>query len=199
MSDSEQQDVIPSAQPVAPPTQPGTIAAPQRPANWPTVIGTIAIVFGCLGSLQGVLGALSPLTTSLFSPFMIKGQAEVIQQTAVWNVASSLVGLVIAVLLLIGGIRITRKQLRAVLLLQCWAIAKILFALVATVVGYRSAQLQLEVVQNDPNVANFGAGFFSVFGAIGMIIGALWLCALPVFILVWFSRNKIKCEVAGWC
>jgi len=198
VSDSEQQDIIPSAQPVAPPTLPGAIAAPRRPSNWPAVIGTIAIVFGCLGCLQGVLGALSPLMTAFLAPFMVEEQAEIMQQSAVWNVTSSVVGLMIAVLLFVGGIRITRKRRRAVSLLKGWAIAKILFTLIATIVGYQSAQLQMEAVQNDPNVAFLGAGFFKMFGVVGMILGLLWMCALPVFVLVWFSRRKIKSETESW-
>lgn len=198
MSDSEQQDIIPSAQPVAPPTQPGAITAPRRPANWPAVIGTIAIVFGCLGCLQGVLGALSPLMTAFIAPFLIEEQAEIIRQSAVWNVASSIVGLMIAVLLFVGGIRIKRKQRRAASLLRGWAMIKILFTLVATAVSYPSAQQQMEAVQNDPNAGFLGAGFFKLFGVVGMIIGLLWMCALPVFVLVWFSRKKIKSETEGW-
>lgn len=188
----------PESTPLAPPTQPGAIATPAARSSWPTVIGTIAIIFGSLGSLQGVLGALSPLTTAFFTPFMPKGQAEILQQSTVWTVASSIAGLVIAVLLLVGGIRIMGRQRRAVFLLRGWAVAKILFTLVATVVGYQAAQLQLEAMQNDPNTAVWGGTSLRTFGTVGLVFGVALLCALPVFMLVWFSRSKIKNEVAGW-
>ena len=188
----------PESTPLAPPTQPGPIATPVARSSWATVIGTIAIVFGSLGSLQGVLGILSPLTTAFFRPFMFAGQAEAIEQSTVWNVGSGVAGLVIAVLLLVGGIRIVGRHRGAVVVLRGWAVAKILFILITTVVGYQLVQSQMEAFQNNPNLAGPGAPVFKTVGAIGMVFGVVFLCSLPVFVLIWFSRSKIKDEVAGW-
>ncbi len=198
MSDSEQQDVIPSAQPVAPPTQPGALIAPQRAANWPVVIGTIAIVFGCLGILGGVLSVLSPVTIKFFSGFMPEEQQEIIQQSMPWNVVYGIGALLVAILLLVGGIRLSARKRQAVALIRTWAAVKILFSIVSSVISYHYAQLQIEAIANDPNAAAIGMGFMDTFGVVGMIFNALWLCALPVFVLVWFSRKKIETEVADW-
>ena len=66
----------PESTPLAPPTQPGAIAAPPRPSNWPTVIGIIAIVVGAGGILLNMWGAGMPLLMRWFSWAMVEGQAE---------------------------------------------------------------------------------------------------------------------------
>ncbi len=198
MSDSEQQDIIPSAQPVAPPTQPGTIAAPRRPANWHAAIGTIAVVFGCLGILGGFLGAISPFTMALFSGFMLPGQEKGLQQLMAWNVAYGIGGLIVAILLLVGGIRLRARRRQAVVLIRTWAVVKIFLSVGGCVIGYQSARFQVEAIQNDPNSPLMDAGVVTTFGMLGMVVGFLWACALPVFMLVWFSRKKIKSETEGW-
>ncbi|MCH8969802.1 MAG: hypothetical protein IIA66_11880 [Planctomycetes bacterium] len=198
MSDNEQENVIPSAQPVAPPTQPGTIASPQRPANWPTAIGIIAIVFGTLGTLGGLLGALSPVTIAIFSEFMLPGQEEGLQQTMAWSVAYGIGGMIIAILLLIGGIRLRSRRRQAVVLIRTWAIVKILLSVGGTVIGYQSVQLQMEAIQNDPSSPIMNTGIMGTFGMVGMVVGLLWAFVLPVFMLAWFARKKIKSETESW-
>ena len=198
MSDNEQENVIPSAQPVAPPTQPGTIASPQRPANWPTAIGTIAIVFGTLGTLGGLLGALSPVTIAIFSEFMLPGQEEGLQQTMAWSVAYGIGGMIIAILLLIAGIRLRSRRRQAVVLIRTWAIVKILLSVGGTVIGYQSVQLQMEAIQNDPSSPIMNTGIMGTFGMVGMVVGLLWAFVLPVFMLAWFARKKIKSETESW-
>ncbi len=198
MSDSEQQDIIPSAQPVAPPTQPGALAPPQRPANWPTAIGTIAIVFGTLGILGGLLGALSPVTIAIFSEFMLPGQEEGLQQSMAWSVAYGIGGMIIAILLLIGGIRLRARRRQAVVLIRIWAIVKILLSAGGSVIGYQSVQLQMEAIQNDPSSPIMNTGIMGTFGMVGMVVGLLWACVLPVFMLVWFARGKIRREAESW-
>ncbi len=198
MSDSEQQDIIPSAQPVAPPTQPGTITAPQRPPNWPAVIGIIAIVFGCFGILGGCAGILSPFTTQMFSGFMPAGQQEALEQSVALNVIYGIGGLFVATVLLLGGIRLRARRRQALLLIRTWAVVKPVLSVGGAVLGYQSMQHQMEAMQNDPNVAAMGTGILSTFGLVGMVIGLLWTCALPIFMLTWFSREKIKSDTEGW-
>ena len=32
----------------------------------------------------------------------------------------------------------------------------------------------------------------------GMAFGFLWLAALPVFVLIWFNRAKVKQDIRAW-
>ncbi len=208
MSDSEQQDIIPSAQPVAPPTQPGALATPQRPANWPSVIGTIAIVFGSGGILVGLWGAASPFGMRFFEWAMEQSQpsAVVDRQVAVmeaglpWTVASSLLAAALAILLLLGGIRLTKRRRSSMRLLKFWVVMKIPVVVIVTIAGVLMQELQFEIMGQSPGLTPmpFGGGFFDVMIVVTLVFGLAWGWAFPVFLLIWLSRGKIENEVAGW-
>ena len=38
----------------------------------------------------------------------------------------------------------------------------------------------------------------ATFGLAGAIVSLLFYWALPVFVLIWFSRSRIRAETAGW-
>jgi len=44
----------------------------------------------------------------------------------------------------------------------------------------------------------FGGGFYDVMIVVTLVFGLAWGWALPVFLLIWLSRGKIKNDVAGW-
>ena len=208
MSDSEQEHVIPSAQPVAPPTQPGALAPPQRPANWPAVIGTIAIVFGSGGIFVGLWGAASTFGMRFFEWAMEQSQPSgvVASQVAVmeagipWTVASSLVATAIASLLLLGGIRLNKRKRSSMRLLKFWAVVKIPVVVIVTIAAVLMQELQFEIMGQSSGgmPMPFGSGFFGLMIVVTLVFGLAWGWALPVFLLIWLSRGKIKNEVAGW-
>ena len=208
MSDSEQQDIIPSAQPVAPPTQSGALATPQRPTNWPMVIGTIAIVFGSGGILVGLWGAAAPLGMRLFEWAMEQSQPSAVVELQVdamqawlpWTVVSSLLATAIAMLLLLGGIRLTKRRRSSMRLLKFWAAMKIPVVVIVTVAGILAQERQFEIMsQSSGGIPTpFGGGFADLMMVMGLVFGLAWGWALPVFLLIWLTRGKIKNEVAGW-
>ena len=84
-----------------------------------------------------------------------------------------------------------------------WSIGKILYAVPAAIIGYLMNVAMFEAMQEaaGSSPAPMPAGFFGVLqklGAAGAVLGLLWFWALPVFLLVWFSRSRIRDEVAGW-
>ena len=208
MSDNEQENVIPSAQPVAPPTQPGALAPPQRPANWPTVIGTIAIVFGSGGILVGLWGAASTFAMRLIEwaleqsqpSGVVASQVAVMEAGIPWTVASSLVATAIASLLLLGGIRLNKRKRSSMRLLKFWAVVKIPVVVIVTIAAVLMQELQFEIMGQSSGgmPMPFGSGFFDLMIVVTLVFGLAWGWALPVFLLIWLSRGKINKEVAGW-
>ena len=208
MPDSEQENIIPSAQPVAPPTQPGALAPPQRPANWPTVIGTIAIVFGSGGILVGLWGAASTFGMRFFEWVMEQSQPSGIvdRQVAVmeawlpWTVGSSLLATAIAILLLLGGIRLNKRKRSSMRLLKFWAVVKIPVVVVLSIAEMLMQERLFEIMgQSSGGIPMpFGGGFYDVMIVVTLVFGLAWGWALPVFLLIWLSRGKIKNDVAGW-
>ena len=208
MSDNEQENILPSAQPVAPPIQPGTITSPQRPTNWPKVVGTMAIVLGSGGILVGLWTAASPFAMRLIEwalklsqpSAVVDRQVAVMEAGLPWTVASSLIATAIATLLLLGGIRLNKRKRSSMRLLKFWAVAKIPLVVIVTIAGVLMQELQFEVMGQSPGLTSmpFGGVFFDVMIVVSFVFGLGWGWALPVFLLIWLSREKIKNEVAGW-
>ncbi|MBN1513150.1 MAG: hypothetical protein JXB13_14135 [Phycisphaerae bacterium] len=187
----------------APPLTPTAYPAPAQPTSWPKVLGIICIVFGGLGILGGVWGILSPVFNEWLASLMPPQQQAAMEEAAKVNpypVATSLFMLAIAALLLAGGIGLVRCHGHAIGLLRGWAVIKIFWVIVGTFVGLHMTRELMEEMQKQtgsgpvPGMeAIMTAGF-----VFGVVVGILWGCALPVFVLIWFSRRKIRNEVASW-
>ena len=187
--------------PVAPPTQPGIVGLPQQPSAWPKVIGIIAIILGALGALGGVWGAISPLFTDALMSMVPAGQAtgmEAMQQFKGWTVVSSLLMLGVAVLLLVAGVGLVQRRGWAPKISMLWSIVKIVFVAANSIVSYKMMQAQFAAMTKDPDMAAVPAGLMDAFGAAGLGVGVCWGWLLPIFMLIWFTRGKIKAEVAEW-
>lgn len=113
-----------------------------------------------------------------------------------WVVVSSVLTIVIGVILLVSGIDLLRRRLRAIKLGRVWAVLKLIFAVVGAFVGFLVQQGQIRQMsqQNFP----VGGDLFVVMSVVGVLVGILWSCAFPVFLLVWYSRPKIKAEYSRW-
>lgn len=197
----DHQNVPPIA--VAPPTRPGMVAEPPaRQSGWPKVIGIIAIVLGSLGILGAVYGAVSPLVMGPLARMMPAEHAagvEAMQEFSVRVVLVSLLALAVAVWLLVGGIALVKRRRSSRKTCLTWAVVKMLFVVLNSVISYAMVEAQMEaMMQQSPNTPGMPAGFMSGFSAIGLVFGICWGWALPVFMLIWFSRGEIKAEVAQW-
>src|SRR5688500_15852593 len=99
-----------------PPMMPGAVAAPR--SSWPTVLGVIAIVFGALGALQGVVGLLAPLLVGPFRSFVASNspQGAAGDPFAGWDqyqtelIISALLTVVAGTLLVFGSILLVMRK-----------------------------------------------------------------------------------------
>ena len=182
-----------------PPQQPGEIGGAERPATWPTVLGVISIVFGSGAGLSGVWGFLAPQFLEMMADQMPPGQAApllAMQGWTTWIFISSALTVVIGLILLVAGIDLVRRRARGIKLGRVWAVLKMIFAVVGSCVGLIIQQDQFRQMsqQNLP----IGGSVYSVMVVVGVTVGVLWGCAYPVFLLIWFSRAKVKSEYARW-
>ena len=82
---------------------------------------------------------------------------------------------------------------------RAWAVLKILLVLVNTVVGYYLQHGSLTAIsEQTPAGAQMSPEFVDAMVVLGLIIGIAWSCALPVFMLIWLGRGKIKSETSAW-
>ena len=183
----------------APPSEMGDLV-PQR-SGWPTAIAVSGIVVASLGLAGGCCGMLSPLFTDFSlgmaadSGSMSQEQIDSIrasQMPIAWIMPASIIGLALASLLLTGGIGLVRRRAGGITLCKIWAWISIPWTMIGLVVA---AYFQLRV---PAEAQQMGAGF-QYFGlAVGACYGLTIGIGFPVFMLLWFSRAKIKDEVAAW-
>jgi len=171
------------------------------------VLGTIAIVFGLCGALQGLCGvasvfAMGPITQMLgkFTPATAGGPTlestlAVTQKFAAWAIASNIFAVLVAVLLIVGGARLIKRRAKCRGTILLWGGLKFLVAVVAVVLGYLSMQEHASLASG-PSAP--GSAMMQGVAMFSLAFSFLWLLALPVFMVVWFSRPRIRDEVAGW-
>jgi hypothetical protein len=172
-------------------------AEPQT--KWPTVIGIIAIVFGVIGALFGFCGIFGALMPGAFQAFQPQEAMEVTQKWAIWSGVNSLVSAAVAVLLLIAGIRLMKRHPGAPGLCRTWAVIKMVVALAVITIGWFVQQDMMASMSQARNIAQpMPDEMMRVMMFVGLVFSLLWAWALPVFMLIWFSRPKIKSEVTTW-
>ena len=188
-----------------PPTLPAELVASPRPTGWPMVIGVIAIVIGALGALGGLCGAASPWFAGFIMnqmPEAQRGAIEVTQKWWGWTVTAYLVSTAVAILLLVAGAGLVRRRAWARRTCINWAVLKMLLVVATTAMSYPIARETSEVTLRPSASAPSTPVNVQQFAELGMIVGLtfglLWGWALPVFLLIWFARGKIRNEVAGW-
>ena len=198
---------IPLPTPMTPLTDAGAI--PAKPSSWPMVIGIIAIIFGSLATLQGCMGLGWWALAGAFTSAMPPEQAEMMDATKAFAplmMISAGFTMPVAIVLLIGGIGLTKRSPRSPKTCRIWAGLKMMLVVYSGVVTFLSSRAQMEAMQRmleeDPNAP---AAMLGVFGTVMAIIGPMilvfaivWGWALPIFMLIWFSRRKIKAEIAQW-
>ena len=107
-----------------------------------------------------------------------------------YSTAASLVGIVLAVLLLVAGIYLLKRIRTARGLYVIYAGASLVLAAV---------DLVLTIAVVIPSLQESGLPEAGVIGGIvAGVIGVAIRMAWPVFLLVWFSRRKIRQQIQQW-
>jgi hypothetical protein len=186
-----------------PSTLPGVLAAPPRPPEWITPLAIVCIIFGAGGVLQGLASILTPWIVGLLKPFASQvPTTQALEGRVPTLVAVGLLTAAVAAILLTAGILLARRRPTAVRTLRAWAVLKLLLSAVTLAVNAVIQRDQLAAMQSArPGGTPMPPGMAPFMNAtlyVGLAIAALWLAALPVFILVWFSRPRPKADLAAW-
>jgi hypothetical protein len=196
--------------PQIPTNIPPTFTSVSTPTTerWPGVVGYIAVIFGIAGVLQSGCG----MAASIFSRQMYELGARIAPQSVAqfeiqqavndshqWmNAALSLLSMLVAVMLLVGGVQLLRRCSSCATLLRAWAGAKLILALLLAGAGWIQFASSLEAMQAAQSQGLPSPAVMRGFGLIGMAITLLWHWALPIFMLIWFSRGSIRASVERW-
>jgi hypothetical protein len=180
---------------LTPPTLPPDMPElPPEPPAWPTVVGTISIVFGCFGFCCLGLAALGPTFATMAMPEseVQRGLPPHIQITLGYIVLIA-AGVLLSCILLAAGILTIKRQAAG----RAVHIVYGVLGFVQAVGGFmfnlaREAAFRQWLVENpdsfwaSPGASSGGAAG----GIIGNIIGLIIGLAYPIFVLVWFLAVK---------
>lgn len=196
--DQPQSDALAPIQ-LHPPLSPGTV--PQARTVWPTVLGVLAIIFGSLGFLQGILSLIGPLIVSHLPNMTAQSGFDPFAGMADWRGWLLIIALLTSLAgatLLIGGLLLLSRRAQSRNIILGWSVGKMLLAVFSSYVGYRIQQAQFaSMAQSGNNMAGMQS-FMSIFGVVGVFIGVIWAWALPVFMIVWFVRRPVRLELRTW-
>jgi hypothetical protein len=175
-----------------PPLPDPTLYPPTQRSVWPSVIGIISIVLASLGIICMPIG-LAFNSYNRMNPKQAELMADFPSWYGTYQIASSILYVMLYVLLLVAGILLVRRRLAAA------RSAHLIFALanlLALGVGMAMlAVLNQAISQSVSSDMRHGMQVGLMFGgACTLIIAG----AYPVFLLVWFSRSRIRQEINAW-
>lgn len=195
--------------PAAPPTTPGQLSSKARPAVWPLAIGIICIVMGAIGTLNyGSNAVAAPFMTRFMGDMVAtSGQQNAVLEDsmdamAAYQVTTIIVqtsGLALSIALLVAGIGLCLRRRWSVRLLLVWSPIKIIHALVLGLTTGLMISTQFRaVVDADPSAPQQLRIVFSVMAVVVGALTALFVLILPIVLLFWLRRKRVRETVAGW-
>lgn len=203
---------VPARQPMAPST-----ATPQ--SSWPKIMGIIGLIVAILGLLNslGNIGYLLVMKVIGFERYfefmttamendpsipegdpsleMFSTMGATMDSMFVPIVVLSLLFLSLMVFMLIASLKLMKRVRKAKPLFIALSYVAIVVSLISAFIGHRiNNQMMGEMFAAiDPEMGSMVNSMITIFTIIGVVIAMV----VPVFILIWFNRQRIKEEIAG--
>lgn len=177
----------------------------QQPSKWPTVIGVIGVILASLGLLCGCAAyfavpmqkwGLEAQRNAGQPVALAEAQVKAAEQFQIPTMVLLSLGLIGSIWLLVGSISLLRRTRKARTQLIGWAVFSIL--LMAINIALQILIFQATVDELNARGESQMVGQLWIGVIIGGCMGFLFGLALQVFVLVWFSRNKIRDEMLQW-
>ena len=151
-----------------------------------------------------LLGSVSLVfqTVLLVMPETYTRFARIPDYTPLWRSTTQTIAagsVLAAVLLIVVGVGFVRRRRWAVRAVWIWAVAKVFVALMAAMVAYVAFENTMRDETVGPN-ASIAApvAIMRIASLLFVFVGLLWAWALPIFVFVWFGRERVRAEVDLW-
>ena len=189
-----------------PPPLPKPRVSSRDPVPWHMPIGTVTIILGVLGVLwggiriaQAYMGDLgSPATGEEFDAEALEAVVEKWQPVAVLTGA---IYIPVGLILLAGGILLLKRRPLCVPVIRVWAILKLVSIGVNGYFQFLIASDQMAVMFSEGALGSDLPVVKSISDAtvvVVLVLSIIWMSLLPVFLLYWFARARIRTEIATW-
>jgi len=197
---SDQQPYIP---PLQPPSDAWQVATP--PSVWPKAVGIIMIVLGAYGLFTMAMGIAGTLFMPYLKDFLdstgaglgpAAGQFSAMENHQAMLMTILVTHGLLAGLLLAAGIGILKCRRWSLAPAFVYSVARIIHATVANIaqMPMQKEMLRSTAATPSPLPPRLMELLVNISIPITIAIG----CALPVFLLIWLLRPRIKAETAGW-
>lgn len=190
-----------------PPPLPKPADNPDEPIPWHRPIGVVVIIIGVLGVLTGALqigqaymgniGGVDPSEQE----FDVEAMQAVVEKWQPVSMAMGAIYIPVALLLTVGGILLVRKRLVSAFVLRFWAILKLIVVAVNAYFQLLMAREQMAVMFTEETIGSEAPFFQSITDVtivVFLVLTVLWMSAVPVFLLFWFGRARIRVEMKSW-
>ncbi len=193
-----------------PPMEPTAVVLDDQETKWPKVIGVISLIYAIIGLLcqsgYAVLTGFSDQITGFFGP-------EVTTPVLLKAIGILLAvgGLSLGVVMLVGALRLLRRERSGVSLLKKWVVMRIILVLIWVIAGVLIAPTQIEIQKQAMDARRASLPADQAAGIPDLTAEQMWrwmmiqmaglsvvFSAYPVFLGVWLSRKKITADVERW-
>lgn len=169
----------------------------REPPRWPKVVGIISIVWGAIGLVCNgiglVGGLLTPTLMQSAASQMEGGVPPQYQQVNPLMVGVSVLGAIMAVVLIVAGILTVNRKPAGRMAHLVVALVSLLVLIAYIPVQWSMNEGIAQWVRENPDAQfsqTYSPGPAIIGMAFGVVIGAAW----PVFSLIWFGALKKRPE-----
>jgi hypothetical protein len=169
----------------------GTGSVDKLPSRWPGVVGTIGVILGVLMFIDKIDDLLliqflrsEEKWSAMVGPELAEFIVGVIPPVS-WMVSSGLIGMALAILLIVGSVRLRRRRQSGIALCRTWSWLAIAW------VGIEMARAFWWFRIHGDEVGRFASSGWEGIAYFSVAVAFLVLLAYPVFLLVWLSRHPV--------
>lgn len=144
----------------------------------------------------------------------VSGMMTDIEAFAQTKIISDIALLILSVVLFVGGILLLQRYRKSRAILLGWSYAKIIVGLYSvyqvrkmiSIMGGSMGAMFNEQMASIPGGASSAPPFdmvklYDIMGLVWLVIGGIWVLALPILFLIWFNRQDIVDDIGdgyGW-
>lgn len=163
--------------------------------SWPTVVGIISLCVAGLFSLM-TIGSLAIGAVVQNNPQQRRIMADMPEWVVSWQykAISGTFTIGAYVVLAIGGVMLLKRRPAG----RTLHVAYVLMGIVLAIAGSVVALMMMGHMPATPNAPPQVDAIQKITTVVGLVIGLAFALAYPTFVLIWFTRPKVKQHIKTW-
>lgn len=198
-------------EPTNPPAESGPLVDEMPRSSWPTVIGTLSLIY----AIGGLLCALGIMSSGFFTEAMMAMGGMKVQMPGIIKILSAVQGLLLliaGIMLIVGSIGTLRRKRSGPGVIKAWVIYRLVLLVIGAAATILTAPAQVQFQRSmldaqQQRIDESGGGMrvnnitddqIWQRAMITMAVMTVLFAAYPVFVGIFLSRKKITSEISEW-